>query len=403
MIPGLKPEYRILVLAGRNPTPNELGSGRFEGHPPARTVTIQKIPPGVVLLRIPDPFGARLRSFPKAMNLPDPEPVLELSEAFRRSKTMFSALSMGVFDHLNEGPATAQEVAQRLNAKPDATGRLLDACAALGLVRKQDGIYSNEPVAATYLVATSPHSLQGYIRYSDEALYPMWGHLAGAVREGGSRWLQTFGLDGPIFSSFFRTDEAMRELARGMHSFGMLTSPKVAAAFELGRFHRLADLGGATGHLTIAACELYPQLHGIIFDLPQVAALAREQVELSPARERIEIAAGDFFEDQLPEADIYALGRILHDWSDDAIGLLLRKILSRLPSGGALLIAEKLLNEDGVGPIAANMQSLNMLVVTEGMERSLSQYERLLREAGFADVEGRRTSTPLDAILAVKA
>jgi acetylserotonin N-methyltransferase len=92
----------------------------------------------------------------------------------------------------------------------------------------------------------------------------------------------------------------------------------------------------------------------------------------------------------------------LHDWSDDKIGLLLRKILSQLPSGGALLIAEKLLNEDGVGPVAANMQSLNMLVVTEGMERSLSQYERLLRAAGFADVEGRRTGTPLDAILAVK-
>ena len=336
------------------------------------------------------------------MNLPDAEPVLDLIEAFRRSKTMFAALSMGVFDRLHAGPATADAVALHLNAQPDATGRLLDACAALGLLRKEDGVYSNAPMAATYLVTTSPHSLYGYIRYSDEALYPMWGNLAGAVREGAPRWMQTFGLDGPIFSSFFRTEQAMRDFARGMHGFGMLTSPKVAAAFELGRFHRMADLGGATGHLAIAACEMYPQLHGAIFDLPQVAELAREQVALSPARGRIEIVAGDFFEDQLPEADLYALGRILHDWSDDKIGLLLRKILSRLPSGGALLIAEKLLNEDGVGPVAANMQSLNMLVVTEGTERSLSQYERLLRDAGFADVEGRRTGTPLDAILAVK-
>ena len=336
------------------------------------------------------------------MNLPDAEPVLDLIEAFRRSKTMFAALSMGVFDRLHAGPATADAVALHLNAQPDATGRLLDACAALGLLRKEDGVYSNAPMAATYLVTTSPHSLYGYIRYSDEALYPMWGNLAGAVREGAPRWMQTFGLDGPIFSSFFRTEQAMRDFARGMHGFGMLTSPKVASAFELARFHRMADLGGATGHLAIAACEMYPQLHGAIFDLPQVAELAREQVELSPARERIQIVAGDFFEDPLPEADLYALGRILHDWPDDKIGLLLRKILSRLPSGGALLIAEKLLNEDGVGPVAANMQSLNMLVVTEGMVRSLSQYERLLRDAGFADAEGRRTGTPLDAILAVK-
>ena len=337
------------------------------------------------------------------MNLPDAEPVLDLIEAFRRSKTMFAALSMGVFDRLHDSPATAHAVALHLSANPDATCRLLDACAALGLLHKDDGVYSNAPATAAYLVTSSPHSLYGYVRYSDEALYPMWGNLAGAVREGAPRWMQTFGLDGPIFSSFFRTDQAMRDFARGMHGFGMLTSPKVASAFELGRFHRMVDLGGATGHLAIAACELYPDLHGAVFDLPQVAELAREQVELSPARGRIEIVAGDFFEDQLPQADLYALGRILHDWSDDKIGLLLRKVLAQLPSGGALLIAEKLLNEDGVGPVAANMQSLNMLVVTEGMERSLSQYERLLRESGFANVEGRRTGTPLDAILAVKA
>jgi acetylserotonin N-methyltransferase len=337
------------------------------------------------------------------MSLPNPEPVLDLIEAFRHSKTMFVAVSMGVFDRLSEAPATAAQIAASLNAHTGATERLLDACAALGLMRKQDGVYANEPVAETYLCAASPHSLHGYIRYSDEALYPMWNNLADAVKEGGPRWKQTFGLDGPIFSSFFRTEQAMRDFARGMHGSGMLTSPKVVSAFDLSRFRRMVDLGGATGYLVIAACEKYPQLHGTVFDLPQVAALAREQVELSKARARIEIVAGDFFEDELPEADLYALGRILHDWREDKIDLLLRKILARLPAGGGLLVAEKLLNEDGVGPVKANMQSLNMLVVTEGRERTFSEYSRLLRAAGFAEVEGQQTGTALDAILALKA
>jgi acetylserotonin N-methyltransferase len=337
------------------------------------------------------------------MSLPNPEPVLDLIEAFRHSKTMFVAVSMGIFDRLSQSPATAAQIAEGLHTHPSATERLLDACAALGLLRKNEGVYSNDPVAETYLATGSPHSLYGYIRYSDEALFPMWNNLADAVKEGAPRWMQTFGLDGPIFSSFFRTEQAMRDFARGMHGFGMLTSPKVAAAFDLARFRRMADLGGATGHLVIAACERYPELHGTVFDLPQVAALAREQVELSKARARIEIVAGDFFEDDLPPADLYALGRILHDWSDDKIDLLLRKILASLPPGGGLLLAEKLLNEDGVGPVAANMQSLNMLVVTEGRERTLGEYSKLLRDAGFAQVEGRRTGAALDAILAVKA
>jgi acetylserotonin N-methyltransferase len=337
------------------------------------------------------------------MNLPDPDPVLDLIEAFRHSKTMFVAVSMGVFDRLSQSPATAGELAAHLRANAGATERLLDACAALGFLRKERGIYSNEPIAETYLSTASAHSLYGYIRYSDEALYPMWGNLADAVKEGAPRWLQTFGLDGPIFSSFFRSEQAMRDFARGMHGFGMLTSPKVVAAFDLSRFRRMADLGGATGHLVIAACETYPELRGAVFDLPQVAALAREQVDLSNARSRIEIIAGDFFADELPPADLYALGRILHDWPDDKIDLLLRKIHARLPGGGALLLAEKLLNEDGVGPLAANMQSLNMLVVTEGRERTLGEYSKLLHDAGFGSVDGRRTGTALDAILAAKA
>jgi acetylserotonin N-methyltransferase len=130
--------------------------------------------------------------------------------------------------------------------------------------------------------------------------------------------------------------------------------------------------------------------------------MAREMAGRSPARDRIEVLDGDFFTDELPAADLYALGRILHDWTDEKCALLLRKIARRLPSGGALLVVEKFLAEDGVGPVSANMQSLNMLIVTEGRERSLSEYARLLRESGFAEVEGRTTGGWLDVVLAQK-
>ena len=322
--------------------------------------------------------------------LPNPSPVLDLIEAFRHSKTMFTALSMGIFDALHAGPATAETLAAQLGAQAEPLARLLDGCAALQLLHKRDGVYENTAVAETYLYQHSPHSMSGYVRYSDQALYPMWGNLAGAVREGTPRWSQNFGMDGPIFSAFFRTPEAMHDFLMGMHGFGMLTSPALAAAFDLGRFRRLVDLGGATGHLTIAACERYPELRGVVFDLPQAGAIARELVARSPAAARIEVVSGDFFADQLPDADLYYVGRILHDWSEEKIDRLLARIRQRLPSGGALLIGEKLLAEDGVGPLAANMQSLNMLVVTEGRERSLGEY----RESADARGLPQRGRTP---------
>jgi acetylserotonin N-methyltransferase len=280
--------------------------------------------------------------------------------------------------------------------------RLLDTCAALGLLEKRDGVYRNSPAAETYLWTGSAHTLDGYIRYSDEVLYPMWGELESAVREGSPRWRQVFGLRGGIFSGFFRTEEAKRGFLRGMHGFGMLTSPYVVETFDLSGYRKMADLGGATGHLVLAACERYPGLRGVVFDLPAATALAEEYRALSPVGERVEVVAGDFFEDALPEADLYAVGRILHDWSDETIERLLRKIVAALPPSGALLVAEKLLAEDGVGPAPANLQSLNMLVVTEGRERSLGDYTRLLQAAGFTHVDGRRTGVGLDAILARK-
>jgi acetylserotonin N-methyltransferase len=177
----------------------------------------------------------------------------------------------------------------------------------------------------------------------------------------------------------------------------------VVAAFDLSRFRRLVDLGGATGHLAIAACERYPELRAGVFDLPRVIEMAREQVSRSNAATRIDLIAGDFFADDLPEADLFAVGRILHDWSEENIESLLRKVHARLPPGGGLLIAEKLLAEDKTGPTPAQMQSLNMLVCAEGRERSLGEYRVLLEAAGFRDVEGCVTGVPLDAVLAVKA
>jgi acetylserotonin N-methyltransferase len=233
-------------------------------------------------------------------------------------------------------------------------------------------------------------------------LYKLWGNLESAVQEGTHRWNETFGFDGPIFSHFFRTDEAMREFLMGMHGFGMLSSPVLVRAFDLSGFRRMVDLGGATGHLCIAACEVYLELRGVIFDLPRVTELAREQVVKSKAVSRIEIVGGDFFEDPLPQADLFALGRILHDWTEEKILKLLRKIHAALPAGGGVLICEKLLDEDRRGPVHAQMQSLNMLVCTEGRERTLSEYASLLRESRFSDPEGVKTGAPLDAILARK-
>jgi acetylserotonin N-methyltransferase len=312
----------------------------------------------------------------------NPAPILDLIEAFRRSKTMFAAVQLGVFEGQRDlGPAG---------------DRLLDACCALGLLEKRDGLYYNTPISDTYLRRESPDTLVGYILYSNRALYPMWSNLEDAIREGSHRWEQTFGFKGggPLFSHFFETAEKKHDFLLGMHGFGQLSSSLLVRAFDLSRFRHCVDLGGATGHLVMAAVAAYPGMRGTVLDLPAAIEFARGFV-----KDGINLVAGDFFADPLPPADLYCLGRILHDWTEAKIRLLLGRIVEALPAGGGLLIAEKILTPSN---IPAHMQSLNMLICTEGRERTFDQYRKLLLEAGFTSVDGRISGRPLDGILALK-
>lgn len=313
----------------------------------------------------------------------NPAPVLDLIEAFRRSKTMFAAVSLGIFDGVRP--------------KGAAVERLLEACVALGFLEKRGDEYVNTPVADQYLRRSSPRTLSGYIRYSNAVLYPMWAHLEDAVIEGTHRWRQTFGFEGGLFSHFFNTEEAKRDFLTGMHGFGMISSAPVAEAFDLSPYRRMVDLGGATGHLALAMKRRHPHLEVAVFDLPQVIEVTREFTGAEA-----ELIAGDFFDDPLPPADLYAVGRILHDWSEEKIRKLLSRLHAALPAGGALLIAERLMHEDRLGPVSTHMQSLNMLVCTEGRERTLTEYSALLEAAGFAEVRAKVTGGPLDAVLARK-
>jgi len=334
---------------------------------------------------------------------PDPSIVLDLVVAFRRSKAMFAGVKLGLFDALLNGPFELPTLNQQLQTDEPALRRLLDALVGLGLLTRQATTYANTPIAETYLTTSSPQRMTGYINFSNRVGWKLWENLEGSIREGTHRWSQTYGDDQPIFSHFYKDEEDKREFLMGMHGFGLISSPHVVSAFDLSRFKKLVDLGGATGHLTMSACQKYPQLQGCVFDLQEVVPLAEEIVGQSTVHDRITVVGGDFFNDELPPADLYALGRILHDWNEEQSLKLLRKIYAALPSGGGLLVAEKFIQEDRHGPDWAQMQDLNMLVCTEGRERTLSEYQTLISTAGFSEVHGHVNDAPADAILALKS
>ena len=192
-----------------------------------------------------------------------------------------------------------------------------------------------------------------------------------------------------------------------MQSFGSAAAPAVVTAFDLSRFGHLVDVGGGSGHVAAAACSAYPRLRATVVDLPNVVATEaiRAYVDASPARDRIAFLGLDMFAEAVAypsDEDLFVLARILHDWDEPACLALLKSLHGSLRPGGALLVAEKLLDDSKQGPLTAQLQSLNMLVQTRGRERSAIEYGVLLGRAGFRLAGAVRTGAYLDAILALR-
>ena len=132
---------------------------------------------------------------------PDPGVILDLLEAFRRSKTMFAAVSLGIFDTLERARSRLAELAEDARTPPRRARAPARRLRRLQLSNAGATPNENTPAASAYLCKRSPSRLTGYINYSNNMLWKLWANLEDAVREGTHRWQQTFGWDGPIFSA----------------------------------------------------------------------------------------------------------------------------------------------------------------------------------------------------------
>ncbi|XP_053240190.1 acetylserotonin O-methyltransferase-like isoform X2 [Podarcis raffonei] len=281
--------------------------------------------------------------------------------AFMIPKIMFTASDLGVFDLLMESkePLTSVTIAERLGTSPFGMERLLDACVGLKYLqverKENQTLYGNTDLANLYLAKSSLKSQYHSLKFTSEFIYMGMQYLADSVREGKSQTDRVYGISGKdCFDALNRSESGLQKIFMGaMHEKWHLFGREIMTAFDLSHFPLVCDVGG------------------------------------------------DFFKDPIPEADLYILTRVLHDWSDEKCVQLLTRLHKACKPGGGVLTVEMVLNEDRKGPVRCQLYSVIMLVLTEGQERTASEYNALLSAAGFKEIQQKKTSF-YDAILARK-
>ncbi|XP_042314342.1 acetylserotonin O-methyltransferase-like [Sceloporus undulatus] len=256
------------------------------------------------------------------------------------------------------------------------------------LSQSQD-FYGNTGLANLCLAKSSPKSQYQYMKFLSEVTYPCLQYMTEAVREGKNQIQSVFGTsEKDIFKAMYSSKEEQQRFSNAMDDAWSLYGEEVMSALDLSCFHVVCDLGGCSDAFAKKYISLYPNSTVTIFDLPEVVERAKSSA--SSEEHRIIFQGGDFFNDPVPEAELYILSRILHDWDDDKCVTLLTKLYKACKPGGGVLLVETVLNEDRSGPLEALIYSMVMLLKTEGKERTSSEYNVLLGAAGFKEIQFRK-------------
>jgi SAM-dependent methyltransferase len=288
--------------------------------------------------------------------------------------------TFSIADHLAKGPATAEQIATVEGINSTATFRLLRACASLGLVTCEDGLrFSATPLLGT-LRKNVPGSLNSFaIAWSAPGHWRPWGRFVDSMRTGQPQTVPALGA--AIWDYYAQQREEGTAFTNAMHGFTSGVAEEVAHVVDTSTAKLAVDVGGASGTLVHSLMTANPQLHGIILDLPDVVPSATAAAAALGLAERSSALAGDFFA-SVPEADLYLLKHVLHDWDNGQAVRILENCRRAIRPGGRVIVIEMILGEIGE-PGPAPFMDLNMMVMLTGRERTVSEYSALLKKAGF--------------------
>jgi hypothetical protein len=336
----------------------------------------------------------------------DPSHVMQVGMGFLMSKTLLSAVELELFTVLGSDALTGEEIGARLDLHPRAIYDFLDLLVALRLLERdgdgRDARYRNTAEAAAFLDKRSPTYVGGILEMSNARLYRFWGDLTEALQTGKPQ-NEIKHTGKPMFEELYSDSARLEQFMNAMTGISRGNFQALAEKFDFSRYETLCDVGGAAGQLCMILARHYPHLRCTSFDLPVVEPIAQKAIAAAGLSDRVTTAAGDFFADPFPRADVITMGLILHDWNLDRKMDLIRAAYDALPEGGAFIVIENLIDDARRENAFGLAMSLNMLIeFGDAFDYTGGDFAGWCREVGFRDVEVLPLSGPASAGIAYK-
>ena len=336
----------------------------------------------------------------------DPGHIMQVGMGFWPSKTLLSAVELGLFTALGDESLTGGDIAERLDLRSRAVFDFLDGLVALRLLERDgagpDARYRNTPETAAFLDANKAEYIGGVLEMSNARLYGFWGGLTEALQTGQPQnEIKHTGRS--MFEELYSDPGRLEQFMAAMTGISAGNFLQLAEKFDFSRYNTVCDVGGATGLLSIILANRHPHLRCTSFDLPVVEPIAARAIEHAGLADRVSTASGNFFTDPLPGADVITMGLILHDWNLERKRQLIRAAYEALSPGGAFIAIENLIDDERRENVFGLMMSLNMLIeFGDAFDFTGADLQGWCEEAGFRRFEVIPLAGPGSAGVAYK-
>lgn len=294
----------------------------------------------------------------------NPSKIMQLGSSFMASKTLLSAIELGLFTELAKGPLSLDTLSSRLQLHRRGARDFVDALVALGMLNRTGAKYANTPETALFLDRNKPSYVGGILEMANARLYPFWGTLTEGLQTGKPQNEVKTG--GDFFGTLYSDPQRLEGFLKAMTGLSIGSAQVIAKKFPWKRYRTFVDVGCAQGGVAVEIALAHKHLTGGGMDLPVVQPIFEAYAKRRGVASRMKFYAGDFFNDPMPKCDVIVMGHILHDWNLDEKMMLLRKAYDALPAKGAVIVHEALIDDARKRNAFGLLMSLNMLIETHG-------------------------------------
>jgi hypothetical protein len=327
--------------------------------------------------------------------------LIEMATASWAAVVLHAAAKFDLADHLAQGPKSAQDLAGPTKTDAPSLHRLMRTLASLGVLTEDAQHRFRLTPLGEALKTGAPGSARAtLLTFCGDFVWRALEHFPYSVETGRTGFEKAMGK--PLFDWLGQHPGEASLFSETMVGFHGREPAAVAEAYDFAGIKTLVDVGGATGNMITTVLARYPNMGGVLFDLPQVENDARAFIQSRGLTDRIIIQVGSFFETAPAGGDAYLLSHIIHDWSEDQCLTILRNCRKAIKPDGRLVIVEMVL-PSGDTPHPGKMLDMIMLAATGGQERTQEEYRALLSKAGFRLTRVVPTASAVSVVEAVLA